>query len=66
MLDKVKVTITREDGSPVFGWEEPPQVLDLNEAMPVLVVVRDGGTLRTHQGDLHSAAAFIEDLTIPF
>ena len=64
--EKIKVTISREDGSPVFSREEAPQVLHLDEAAPVLVVVRDGGTLRTAQGDLHEMLDFIEGLTLPY
>ena len=55
-----------EDGSPVFSREETPQTLCLDEAAPVLVIVRDGGTLRTAQGDLHEIFDFIEGLTLPY
>ena len=64
--ERIKVTISREDGSPVFSREETPQTLCLDEAAPVLVIVRDGGTLRTAQGDLHEIFDFIESLTLPY
>ena len=64
--EKVKVTISREDGGPLFSRDESTQVVILTEAAPVLVIVRDGGTLRTYQGDLQNAADFIENLTVPF
>lgn len=64
--EKIKVTISREDGSPVFSRDDAPTVQYLEEAAPVLVIVRDGGTLRTHSGDLHSALDFIEGLTLPY
>ena len=64
--ERIKVTISREDGSPVFSRDEGPQVLRLDEAAPVLVIVRDGGTLRTAHGDLHEMFDFIEGLTLPY
>ena len=64
--ERIKVTISRKDGSPVFSRDEGPQVLRLDEAAPVLVIVRDGGTLRTAQGDLHEMFDFIEGLTLPY
>ena len=64
--ERIKVTISREDGGPVFSQDEAPRVLRLDEAAPILVVVRDGGALRTHGGDLRSALRFIEGLTLPF
>lgn len=64
--ERIKVTISREDGGPVFSQDEAPRVLRLDEAAPVLVIVRDGGTLSTHGGDLRGALRFIEGLTLPF
>ena len=64
--EKIKVTISREDGGPLFDRDQGTQVGHLMEAAPVLVLVRDGGTLRTHSGDLHSALDFIEGLTLPY
>ena len=64
--ERIKVTISQEDGSPVFSRDEVPQVEHLTEAVPVLVVVRDGGTLRTFQGGLQEAFEFIEGLTLPY
>lgn len=64
--EKIKVTISREDGGPVFSRDEAPRVLRLDEAAPVLVIVRDGGTLKTYGGGLRGALRFIEGLTLPF
>lgn len=66
MVDRVKVTISREDGGPLFDCAGSAQVEYLTEAAPVLVVVRDGGTLRTMQGDPQSVVDFIEGLTLPY
>ena len=65
MLDKVKITISREDGGPLFAHDESAWVQYLTEDAPVMVIVRDGGTLRTMQGDQQSAVDFIKDLTLP-
>lgn len=64
--ERIKVTISRMDGSPVFSREETPQTLCLDEVAPILVVVRDCGTLRTFQGGSQEAFRFIEGLTLPF
>ena len=65
MLDKVKVTISQEDGGPLFDWDDSPMVQDLTEAAPVMVIVRDGGAILTMQGDQQSAVDFIKGLTLP-
>ena len=64
--EKIKVTVSREDGSPLFDYEQTAQVQYLTEAAPVLIVQRDGRTLRTRQGSLQDALDFIEDLTLPY
>ena len=56
--ERIKVTISRMDGSPVFSREETPQTLCLDEVAPILVVVRDCGTLRTFQGGSQEAFRF--------
>lgn len=65
MLDKIKVTISREDGSPLFIRDGFAHVEYLTKTAPVLVVVLDGGTIRTMQGDQQSAEDFIKGLTLP-
>lgn len=65
MLEKVKVTISREDGGPLFSRDEAPVVEHLTDTSPVLVVLLDSGTLRTMQGDHQSAVDFIQGLTMP-
>ena len=64
--EKIKVTISREDGDPLFSRDQDSQVEHLSEAAPILVVLLDSGTIRTMQGDLHSALDFIEGLTLPY
>lgn len=52
MLDRVKVTITREDGSPICGQAGAELVEYLSEAAPVLVLRKSGGTVETFSGEL--------------
>ena len=61
--ERIKVTISREDGSPVSVYAQTPQVLYLDKAAPALVIMREGGTLRVMQSDLNGILDFIEDLT---
>ena len=61
--ERIKVTISQEDGSPVFVYAQTPQVLYLDEAAPALVIMREGGTLGTFHGSIQTVLDFIEDLT---
>ena len=47
MLDKVKVTISREDGSPICGLVQEPEVHFLTDNTPFLVVKKDGETVES-------------------
>lgn len=60
--ERIKVTISREDGSPVFSLDKAAKVEYLTEAAPVLVIRRDGGTLETIGGDAHSVGEILQDL----
>lgn len=62
MLDRVKVTITREDGSPICGQAGAELVEYLSEAAPVLVLRKSGGTVETFSGELHSLKDILKKL----
>ena len=64
--ERIKVTISREDGGPLFDYEQTAKAQYLTEAAPVLIVMRDGGTLQTWWGSLQDALDFIEGLTLPY
>lgn len=60
--EKIKVTISREDGSPLFSRDQAAQVEYLTDAAPVLVIRRDGGSLNTIYGDIHSVGEMFQEL----
>lgn len=64
--ERIKVTISREDGAPLFDRDQSPESVILTEAAPILIVYRDGRTLRTACGDVPWAREFVEGLTLPF
>lgn len=45
MLDKVKVTLTREDGSSICPLSQEPTTVFLTDNIPFLVIRKDGGTV---------------------
>ena len=47
MLNKVKITITREDGSPICPLVQEPMTAFLTDDYQFLVVKKDGGTVET-------------------
>lgn len=47
MLDKVKITITREDGSPLFPRDPEPMTAFLTDDDQFLVIKKDGGGVET-------------------
>lgn len=47
MLDKVKVTISREDGSPICPLTTENYPIFLTDDIPFLVIRKDGGTVET-------------------
>lgn len=47
MLDKVKITITREDGSPICPLAQEPITVFLTDDIPFLVIRKDGGTVES-------------------
>lgn len=52
MLDRVKVIITREDGSPICGLAGAELVEYLSDEAPVLVLRKTGGTVEAFSGEL--------------
>ena len=62
MLDKVKIPITREDGSPISGMSGTALVEYLTDERPVLVLRKSGGTVETFSGDLHGLKETLMDL----
>ena len=63
MLDKVKVTITREDGSPICGLAQEADTVFLTDAAPFLLVRKNGGTVEAYAGDLQSTAELFWEMT---
>lgn len=63
MLDRVKITITREDGSPICGQTPEPDTVFLTDAAPVLLIRKTGGTVEMFAGDMQSAAALFREMT---
>lgn len=61
MLNKIKVTITREDGTPVCE-QAGEDVKFLTDSAPVLVLRKDGGTVEAFSGDLHSLSELLREL----
>ena len=45
-----KVTISREDGSPIFSRDQTAHVEYLTEAAPILLIRRGGGSIETLSG----------------
>lgn len=45
MLNKLKVTVSREDGSPIWRTASEPDVHFLADDMPFMVVKKDGGAV---------------------
>lgn len=62
MKDKVKVTITREDGSPICVLTPEPDTVFLTDDAPVLLIRKTGGTVEMFSGDMHSAAALLQEM----
>lgn len=47
MLDKAKITITREDGSPICGLAPEKDTISLTDDDQFLVIKKNGGTVET-------------------
>lgn len=60
--ERVKVTISLDDGRALFGLDWDPQTVYLTEAAPVLIVRRNGGTVETVAGDAASAVKFLREV----
>ncbi len=52
MLDKVKITITREDGSPICPLVQEPTTAFLTDETRFFVAKKDGGTVETWAVDV--------------
>lgn len=63
MLDRVKVTITREDGGPICGLAGAELVEHLTDEAPVLVLRKSGGTVETYSGELPSVLDMLSEWT---
>lgn len=61
MLDKVRVTVTREDGTPICG-QAGEDVRFLTDTAPVLVLRKDGGSVEAFSGDLCSLKGLLGEL----
>lgn len=62
MLDKVKITITWEDGSPICSLSQDADTVFLTDDSPVLLVRKNGGTVEAFAGDMHSAAELLQEM----
>lgn len=62
MLDKVNVTITRKDGSPICGLVPKPDPIFLADDAPFLLVRKNGGTVESYTGDRHSAEELFQQM----
>ena len=57
-MDKIKVTISREDGNPICSAEAEPEPFFVTDADPILIVRKDGGTVETFSGGVSERLAF--------
>ena len=60
--ERIKVTISREDGSPVFSHDNTAIVEYLTDDAPVMVIRRDGGALETICGNIYSVGEMVQEL----
>ncbi len=60
--ERIKVTISHEDGSPLFTQDRAAQVEYLTDAAPALIVWRNGGSVDTVCGDIFSVNNILQDL----
>ena len=58
MMDRIKVTVSREDGSPVFAEASEPYSVLLADNHPFAIVMKDGGTVRAVSGGLYTLLEF--------
>lgn len=68
MLDKVKITIAREDGSPICGLVQEPDTVLLTDEDMFFVAKKDGETVKTWAvnvpGLLELTLAALNDLSV--
>ena len=58
MLEKIKVSISREDGTPVCPGMPDPDHIFLTDASSFLIVKKDGGTAEAVSGDISALLEF--------
>ena len=58
MMDRIKVTVSREDGSPIClaASEVTPDFI--TDVAPILIVKKDGGTVETIIGNIDTLLEF--------
>lgn len=57
MSEKFKVTVSREDGKPVFAGADKDAMF-LTDQSPLLIVKKNGGTVETVCGDITALLEF--------
>jgi len=58
MMDRIKVTISQEDGKPVCPGASEPETMFLTDESPFLIVRKDGGTVETFAGSIGGLLEF--------